>query len=82
MTPPARDRLGAARIGFESGRSGFGDLIEAERALRDAELAEQSAQALLSQRAAELIAALGHAPGLPLPESAAAPTPEGDHHHE
>jgi outer membrane protein TolC len=82
MTPPARDRLGAARIGFESGRVGFGDLIEAERALRDAELAEQSAQALLSQRAAELIAALGHAPGLPLPESAAAPTPEGDHHHE
>ena len=59
VAPAARDRLEAARIGFESGRVEFGDLIEAERALRNAELAEQSAEALLSQRAAELIAALG-----------------------
>lgn len=75
MTPAARDRLTAARIGFESGRVQFGDLIEAERALRDAELAEQSAQALLSQRAAELIAALGQVPGV-------TPMPAGENRHE
>lgn len=82
VTPTARDRLAAARSGFESGRVAFGDLIEAERALRDAELAEQTAEALLSQRAAELIAALGHPPGTVPVEATASPTPEGDPHHE
>lgn len=80
VTPAARDRLAAARIGFESGRVEFGDLIEAERALRDAELAEQSAEALLSQRAAELLAAFGEAPGTSRIETAPEPAAEGEHH--
>lgn len=81
MTPAARDRLAAARIGFESGRVAFGDLIEADRALRDTELAEETAQALLSRRVAELIAALGTAPGAGT-ETSTEPTPHGDHDHE
>lgn len=76
VLPAARDQLAAARIGFESGRVALGDVIEAERALRDAELGEETAQARQSQRAAELLAAQGRIPG----GAAAATTHEGVGH--
>ena len=60
--PAARDRVAAVRAGFEAGRSDFDDWIEAERALRDAEFATESARADTSRRAAELAAALGRMP--------------------
>jgi outer membrane protein TolC len=70
MIPAARDGLAAARVGYETGKTPFRDLIEAERALRRAELEEQNAVADESRRAGELLAALGVPPGAP-PESAA-----------
>ncbi len=70
MIPAARDQLAAARAGYETGASGFRDLIDAERALRSAELEELRAVAEESRRGAALLAALGVAPGAP-PESAA-----------
>ena len=60
--PAARDRVAAVHAGFEAGRSDFDDWIDAERALRDAELAVESARAEASRRAAELAAALGQLP--------------------
>jgi outer membrane protein TolC len=63
--PAARDQASAARAGYESGVTPFRDVIEAERMLRDAELEEQRAVAEQSRRAAELLAALGIAPGAP-----------------
>jgi outer membrane protein TolC len=74
--PAARDQLTAARIGFETGRVMFSDVIEAERLLRDAELGAEQALADASRRAAELAAALGRVPG------AAAPSPAPDAAHE
>jgi outer membrane protein TolC len=64
MLPAARDRLAAARAGFSAGRAEFRDLIEAERALRSAELGEQEALVDASRRAADLAAAIGVIPGL------------------
>jgi outer membrane protein TolC len=75
LLPAARDRLAAARSGFETGRVAFGDVIEAERALRDAELGAEAALAETSRRAAELLAAHGQPPGLP----AGAPTEAEPH---
>jgi len=77
MIPAARDGLAAARAGYETGETPFRDLIEAERALRSAELAERSAVAEQSRRAGELLAALGVPPGAP-PETAA-PEPTSPH---
>jgi outer membrane protein TolC len=75
MVPAARDQLAAARIGFETGRLGFAELIETERMLRDAELSAQQALADTSRRGAELAAALGRIPGL----DAAAPASSAPH---
>jgi outer membrane protein TolC len=71
--PAARDQVAAARSSYESGIAPFRDLIEAERMLWDAELAEQRAVAEESRRAAELLAALGIAPGAP-PDAGAVST--------
>jgi len=65
VVPAARDRVDAARAGFETGRNGFDSLIGAERELRDAELDRETALAKLSQRNAELQRAIGALPGLP-----------------
>ncbi len=62
LLPAARDRAAAIRAGFAAGRSDFDDWIDAERAVRDAELAAESALADVSRRAAELAAALGQMP--------------------
>ncbi len=73
--PAARDQVAAARAGLESGVTPFRDVIDAERLLWSAELAEQSAVAEESQRAADLLAALGIPPGAPHDDSnAAAPS--------
>jgi len=83
MIPAARDGLAAARAGYETGVARFGEVIEAERALRNAELEEQRAVSEQSRRAAELLAALGIAPGAPpasvAPETATQ-TPAGGSH--
>jgi cobalt-zinc-cadmium efflux system outer membrane protein len=78
LLPAAQDRLSAARAGFEAGRVPFGDLIEAERSLRDARLRVDEARADTSRRAAELTAAVGRIPGLAA--AARAPAPEGASH--
>ena len=83
MIPAAHDQLAAARAGYESGMAPFRDLVEAARALRSTELDEQRAVAEESRRAAEMLAALGVAPGAPPQEPAAAEVPahaSGDHH--
>lgn len=82
--PAARDQLAAARIAFETGRARFADLVDAERMLREAELAEAQALAETSRRAAALAAAQGRLPGLdlsatPLPAPDGAP---GAHDHD
>jgi hypothetical protein len=64
MIPAARDGLAAARAGYETGVARFGDVIEAERALRRAELEEQRAVGEQSRRAAECWSA-GIAPAPP-----------------
>jgi outer membrane protein TolC len=69
MLPASRDQLAAARAGFEAGRVDFADVIEAERAVRSAELAVEEGRAEASRRAAELSAALGR-----LPASVGVPT--------
>jgi outer membrane protein TolC len=63
--PASRDRVAAARAGFETGRDDFLALVEAERSLRDAELGLEQARADVSRRFAELEAAAGRIPGLP-----------------
>jgi len=65
LLPAARDRVAAARAGFETGRSDFDALIEAERQLRDAELDREEAVADFSRRHAELQRAIGALPELP-----------------
>ena len=82
--PAARDQLAAARIAFETGRTSFADLVDAERMLREAELAEAQVLAETSRRAAALAAAQGRLPGLdlsatPLPAPDGAP---GAHDHD
>ncbi len=65
LLPAARDRVAAARAGFETGRNGFDALIEAERQLRDAELDRETAVADGCRSYAELERAIGALPGLP-----------------
>jgi outer membrane protein TolC len=63
LLPTARDRVGAARVGFETGRNGFLELIDAQRELLRIELDREQAATEVSRNAAELLAALGHRPG-------------------
>lgn len=65
LLPTARARAGAARAGFESGRNGFAELVDAEHELRELRLGTEEALADESRRSAELWAALGE---LPVPE--------------
>jgi outer membrane protein TolC len=62
LLPAARDQVEAAHAGFETGRNDFQALIEAERALRDAELGHEEALVALSRRLAELERARGRLP--------------------
>jgi cobalt-zinc-cadmium efflux system outer membrane protein len=59
LLPAARDRVKSARAGVESGQVDFLALIDAERALRAAELGELEAEADRSRRSAQLSRALG-----------------------
>ncbi len=63
LLPSASDRVASARAAFETGQASFLELVDAERALRAAELGEHGAQASLSRRHTELARALGEAPG-------------------
>jgi outer membrane protein TolC len=62
LLPAARDQVEAARAGFETGSNDFQALIEAQRALRDAQLGDEEARVALSRRAAELDSARGRLP--------------------
>jgi len=59
LLPAARDVLDAARAAFESGQEPLGEVLEAEEALRELELAEHRALAELDRRATELRSATG-----------------------
>jgi outer membrane protein, heavy metal efflux system len=63
LGPASRDQLRAARSGFESGQVDVGTVIDAERNLRDVELAAIEARVELSRAQAELERALGRLPG-------------------
>ncbi|HSJ99576.1 MAG TPA: TolC family protein, partial [Myxococcota bacterium] len=76
LLPAASDQLVAARAGFEAGRVDFADVIEAERAVRNARLRAEEARAAASRLSAELSAALGRPPGLD-PEARGASEAEG-----
>jgi outer membrane protein TolC len=65
LLPAERDRVAAARAGFETGRNDFDALITAQRGLRDAELDYQQALADVSRRHAQLRRAIGALPGPP-----------------
>ena len=62
LLPAASDQAQAARAAFETGQSGFLDLIEAERGLRGAKLEFHQALADLHRRRVELDAAMGRLP--------------------
>jgi outer membrane protein TolC len=64
LLPAARDRVAAARAGFESGGNSFLELIDAERQLRSIELDHEAARADVSRRSAQLLRALGRMPGI------------------
>jgi outer membrane protein TolC len=59
LLPAAEARVEAARIGYETGRSGLEALVDAERSLRARELEYQRSLAELGSRRAELDHALG-----------------------
>jgi outer membrane protein TolC len=63
LLPTARERVAAARAGFESGRGDFAELVDAEHGLRELRLGAEEALADESRRSAELAAALGRLPG-------------------
>lgn len=63
VLPAARDRIQAARSGFETGASTMLALIDAERSLRASELSYYEAVAEAASRRAELDRALGRIPG-------------------
>lgn len=60
LLPPARDRVEAARAGFETGQNSFLVLIDAERNLRTVRLGLEEARATLSRRTTELLQATGN----------------------
>jgi outer membrane protein TolC len=62
LLPVARERVAAARAGFEAGRNGFAELVDAEHELRSLRLEAEEALADVSRRSAELSAALGELP--------------------
>jgi outer membrane protein TolC len=62
LIPTARERVEAARIGYESNTNDIDALIDAERELRSVELAYQRTLAELDRRRAELEWAVGRAP--------------------
>ncbi len=62
LIPTARDRVEAARIGYESNANDIDALIDAERELRSVELEAQRAFADLDRRRAELDWAVGRVP--------------------
>ncbi|HPG28271.1 MAG TPA: TolC family protein, partial [Myxococcota bacterium] len=64
LLPAARDQVGAARSGFETGRNSFLALIDAERNLLEVELGYEEALANLGRRRAELDRARGRVPGI------------------
>jgi outer membrane protein TolC len=61
--PAARDQVEAARTGFETGRSEFFSLIDAQRTLLRVELDREEARADVCRRRAELDRALGRVAG-------------------
>lgn len=61
--PAARDQVEAARTGFETGRSEFFGLIDAERSLLRVEIGVEEARAEVCRRRAELDRALGRVAG-------------------
>lgn len=63
LVPVAAQRTDAARIAFEADRLDFQDLVEAERALLEAELAAHTALADHHRALAALAAARGELPG-------------------
>lgn len=65
LLPVAEQRMAATRIAFEAERADFQDLIEAERALLQAELAVHAALADHHRALAALAAARGELPGAP-----------------
>jgi outer membrane protein TolC len=64
LLPAARDRVAAARAGFEAGRNSFLELVDAERELRRVELDREGARADVSRRSAQLLRAVGRTPGV------------------
>jgi len=64
LIPAARAQIDAAKFGYETGRSNFQALIDAERSVRSLEIEYQQALASLAQRAAELDRSRGIPPGL------------------
>jgi len=64
LLPAARDQVEAARAAFETGRSDFPALVEAERNLRNIELGGEEALTNLSRREADLALASGAPPDL------------------
>jgi len=62
LLPTARERVEAARIGYESGANDIDSLIDAARELRAVELTSQRALAELDRRRAELDWAVGRPP--------------------
>ena len=65
LLPAARDRAASARSAFTSGRTGFLELVDAERGLRAAEQSAFEARAGLSSRRAQLARAIGELAGAP-----------------
>lgn len=64
LVPIARDRIAAARAGFQTGANGFLAVMEAERALRTINLEAETARADVDRRRAELDRVVGVMPAL------------------
>lgn len=62
ILPPARARLESAQIAYQAGRGPFASVVEAERALRNAELDAELLRAEHARRLADLARALGRSP--------------------
>jgi cobalt-zinc-cadmium efflux system outer membrane protein len=65
LVPAARDRVAAARAGFESGRGELAMVLEAENNLRTLELRAETALADVARRDAELARMVGVTAGTP-----------------
>ncbi len=64
LIPAAKAQIDAAEFAYETGRSNFQALIDAERSVRSLEIEYEQALASLGQRAAELDRARGIVPGI------------------